>query len=96
MSTIKSIPEKILKNHEDHGRFVCTKCSLLLQDPVQISCGHRLCKSCVDELIANESVLKCPECEDDIIEEEGVKVGVNDIIIIGNLSNAKISFKWRQ
>lgn len=76
MSATVSIPESVLKNHEDRGRFACTKCSSLLQDPVQISCGHRLCKSCVDELIVNESVPQCPECKDEIVEEEGVKVGI--------------------
>lgn len=76
MAATKVLPQKLLKNSNDLERFSCTKCSSLLEDPVQIGCGHRLCKSCADELIASagESTPKCPECKDDIIEEEGVKV----------------------
>jgi hypothetical protein len=28
-------------------KYICPKCSLILQDPVQLNaCGHRLCQSC--------------------------------------------------
>jgi hypothetical protein len=31
--------------------FLCRICSLILRDPVQLSCGHRQCKSCVESKI---------------------------------------------
>lgn len=51
------------------------KCEYLLRDPVQLSCGHRVCKHCADELIDNaETTPLCPECGDEITEEDGAKV----------------------
>ncbi len=30
-------------------KYICPKCALVLQDPVQLStCGHRQCQSCFD------------------------------------------------
>ena len=68
------MPRTILKNKDAPERFSCRKCGSLLEDAVQVCCGHRLCKSCADELIASEPTPKCPECRDDIDEEEGLKV----------------------
>lgn len=29
--------------------FLCQICSLLLRDPMQLVCGHRCCKSCIQD-----------------------------------------------
>ena len=70
------IPRKIFKDSESVSQFSCSECRLLLEDPVQLSCGHRLCKCCADELVSNETTPKCPaaECNEEIVEEDGVKV----------------------
>ena len=55
------------------AQFSCVKCELLLRDPVQSACGHRLCKSCADDVIAKEKIPKCPECGEEFDEEDGAK-----------------------
>ena len=68
-------PREIFKESESLDRYSCIKCNTLLRDPVQLSCGHRVCKQCADELIDNaETTPLCPDCGDEISEEEGVKV----------------------
>ena len=44
----------------------CAYCGQLLRDPVQPSCGHRLCKSCADQIIQNPFLVCCPkeECKE--------------------------------
>ena len=66
------------KSGESPDRYNCVECKLLLQDPVQLSCGHRVCKNCADELISNagEITPQCPECGDEISEEDGMKVSI--------------------
>ena len=72
------VPKKIFKDEENLGQYSCVKCNLLLQDPVQLSCGHRVCKICADELISNvdETTPQCPECGDEISDEDGMKVNL--------------------
>ena len=65
-----SVPLRLLKvkNRLDLDRYVCSKCELLLKDPVLPRCGHRLCKSCADGLPAPA---KCPrqDCKQDFVKE---------------------------
>jgi len=28
-------------------KFICPLCSLILHDPIQLNCGHRVCQSCI-------------------------------------------------
>ena len=67
-----SVPRRLLKNKNclDLDRYVCSKCELLLKDPVLPCCGHRLCKSCADGLPAPA---KCPrqDCKKDFVQENG-------------------------
>ena len=67
---------KIFKDGTDFGRYSCLKCGHLLADPVQLGCGHRLCRSCADKLIANQTTPKCPDakCNEDIDDEDGAYV----------------------
>ena len=76
--TVSVLPARnvTFKDGESLDRYSCVKCISLLQDPVQLSCGHRVCKNCTDELIA-EITPQCPEYGDEISEEDGVKVSIN-------------------
>ncbi|CAF1143767.1 unnamed protein product [Rotaria sordida] len=48
--------------------FLCQICNLILRDPVQLVCGHRQCKSCV-ESIEGEKIV-CPECQEETPKKE--------------------------
>lgn len=68
-------PRQVFKESDSLDRYSCIKCKSLLQDPVQLSCGHRVCRHCADELIDGaETTAQCPECGDEISEEDGAKV----------------------
>jgi hypothetical protein len=68
------LPKNVFKGDVAVDQFYCVSCKLLLRDPVQAACGHRLCKSCADEIIKNETTPQCPECGEGFDEEDGVKV----------------------
>eukprot|EP00117_Sycon_ciliatum_P045399 scpid31318/ scgid5718/ TNF receptor-associated factor 3; CAP-1; CD40 receptor-associated factor 1; CD40-binding protein; LMP1-associated protein 1 len=38
----------------------CPICSMALKTPVQTSCGHRFCKTCIDPIIADVENAQCP------------------------------------
>ena len=80
MARARGVPREIFKESDSLDRYSCVKCESLLQDPVQLSCGHRVCKICADELISNtasvETTPQCPECGDEISEEDGMKVSL--------------------
>ena len=78
-----TVTSSIFKNTADFDRYSCWKCSHLLQNPVQLACGHRLCRPCAEELVASagteslsETSLKCPaqDCNEDIVDEDGAYV----------------------
>ena len=74
------ITDGIFKNSGDFDRYSCLSCGHLLSNPVQLACGHRLCSSCADKLIATakkeESTPRCPDkdCNEDINDEDGAYV----------------------
>ena len=45
-----SVPSGCLQAAEDKD-ILCSACSLLIREAVQTLCGHRYCKTCVDELL---------------------------------------------
>jgi uncharacterized paraquat-inducible protein A len=49
--------------------YLCGICTLILRDPVQLNCGHRQCKSCVESKIEGEKI-KCPECQEETNQKE--------------------------
>ena len=73
MATMK-VTQKVFKDKESLQRLSCSECCSVLDNPVQITCGHRLCKACADVLIAAGTSPRCPECKEEIEEEDGVKV----------------------
>lgn len=59
-------------------RLLCPLCGLLLRDPVQPTCGHRLCKSCAEDIISGENHPTCPQqaCGEEFSDEDGAFVSV--------------------
>ena len=73
---------------EIDSQYLCLYCSHIIRDPVQLNCGHRVCKSCANMLIqyvfdkhlnSNRLIVlfyrgpsKCPEC-DELIDMSEVK-----------------------
>ena len=41
----------------DFGKYLCPKCSQILREAVQTSCGHWLCQLCADEIFRDEYVM---------------------------------------
>ena len=37
-------------NHEQRERYKCPKCTYLLKDAVQVSCGHWMCQECAKDI----------------------------------------------
>ena len=71
-----SVQRKIFKGVDDEtfARHICPKCKLVLRDAVQPACGHRICQSCADEILAKETSPCCPECNEPFENEDGVYV----------------------
>ena len=72
---------QIFKNRADFDRYSCSKGGHLLVEPVQLGCGHRLCRACADELIAGKEKdstksATCPvqDCNEEIHDEDGAYV----------------------
>ena len=73
-----SFQKKNFKEGTNLNGFICWECDLLLREPVQIACGHRLCKSCADELLQSGLPAQCPvqDCRELIEDEDGAKVSL--------------------
>ena len=73
-----SIHSAIFKDRDALNRYLCPKCNKLLSDPVQPSCGHRMCKSCVEEMLAQGrgGPPLCPsvDCGEAFEKEDGAYV----------------------
>ncbi|CAF0958146.1 unnamed protein product [Adineta steineri] len=86
------------KNLEDiHQQYICKICSLILRNPVQLTCGHRLCKSCVEFRLQGDKI-KCPECQeemqrDEILPDKGVANDMKSLEIECSLCAWKGIFK---
>ena len=70
------IPRSAFKGEVALEQFCCVSCKLVLKEPVQAPCGHRLCKSCADEIIGSRqpTIPRCPECEEEFEQEDGAQV----------------------
>ena len=52
------------------ARFRCVRCAATLRQPCQTPCGHRICRSCADQLFAaagDGAPVRCPGSEDDCV-----------------------------
>ena len=47
----------------DDSRHWCVICKKILQEAVQLLCGCRVCKSCVDGSVSDAG-LYCPKCRE--------------------------------
>ena len=59
------------KDQAAFERYVCSACRQLLNDPVQVSCGDRFCRSCAEEIAVLRIPALCPQCGKELEEEEG-------------------------
>ena len=72
-----NVSKDIFKNSRALNDYLCSECKLLLKDPVQPACGHRLCKSCADGILQRPATLSCcPECDETFDKEDDVYVSV--------------------
>ena len=87
------VQKKIFKNidSETFARHTCPRCKLLLSEAVQPSCGHRICKSCADEILDTETTPHCPVCDEEFDNEDGAYVS----IIIVNLCMLNVEVQKR-
>ncbi len=66
--------------------YLCTSCSLILREPVQLNCGHRRCKACAQNIegytlrkllteikiifLLFRNIFKCAECSEETPKNE--------------------------
>merc|ERR1711925_62897 len=58
---------RLLKLEEKLGKLMeegeCAFCLQVMEDPIQIPCGHTFCQSCLDDYALSETDdAKCPKC----------------------------------
>jgi hypothetical protein len=46
-------------------KYKCIKCMLVLKQPRQLPCGHRICRLCIEQLFSASSNVICPSGEED-------------------------------
>ena len=73
-----------------HERFLCIVCRVVLRDPWQTECGHRMCFNCMNGLFVDVPEVRCPAKEEDceMITREKVRIsrymhsiGIKHIIV---------------
>lgn len=72
------LSRELFKDQEALKRLLCPYCDKLLCDPVQPTCGHRLCRSCAEEIIAKDDPPMCPlsNCGEEFSDEDGAYVSL--------------------
>ncbi|UJR16078.1 hypothetical protein I4U23_002991 [Adineta vaga] len=53
--------KEIVKN------YVCPDCDLILKDPIQLDCGHRICEECIKH---DEELIQCKQCSEETEKKE--------------------------
>nr|XP_011454006.2 TNF receptor-associated factor 6-B [Crassostrea gigas] len=57
-------------------KYLCPVCLSALHEPMQTSCGHRFCKTCIQGVINGRANAKCPvdnvvfKCNDELFEDK--------------------------
>ncbi|XP_070563452.1 TNF receptor-associated factor 2-like isoform X2 [Ptychodera flava] len=54
-------PKQLFRNTLE-SKYLCTKCELILKEPVQTSCGHRYCGPCIDDILKEPQQQLCIVC----------------------------------
>ena len=78
------VDSSLFIDKEAYERLKCPHCEQLLNNPVQPSCGHRLCQTCADEILRSESSPpRCPldECQEEFSLEDGEPVRTIKILV---------------
>ncbi|XP_035665772.1 TNF receptor-associated factor 2-like [Branchiostoma floridae] len=53
-------------------KYLCSACRLVLREPFQTYCGHRYCKSCLDEIFDLPDIQMCKQCPQDVQSEDSM------------------------
>ncbi|XP_078604260.1 TNF receptor-associated factor 2-like [Branchiostoma floridae x Branchiostoma japonicum] len=54
------------------NKYLCSVCRLVLREPFQTYCGHRYCKSCLDEIFRMPGIQMCKQCPQDAQSEDSM------------------------
>ena len=77
--------KKLTKAH------ICCICSRALLMPVQTTCGHRFCKSCLDPILSSDNPVKCPEDDKQILKTFSDICCENEMLLLEVYCNNKIN-----
>merc|ERR1711925_56555 len=75
----KKKESRLLKLEEKLGKLMeegeCALCLQVMEDPIQIPCGHTFCQLCLDDYVLSErNDAKCPECRTVFAEFENYSI----------------------
>ncbi|CAF2767716.1 unnamed protein product [Rotaria sp. Silwood2] len=63
--------------HSLDTKYICPVCSLILQDPVQLTkCGHRQCHTCVN--VEHGTTIKCWQCQAETLRSDIIRAKIKD------------------
>ena len=90
-------------NEIEWDKYECPLCKCLLEDVVQVSCGHRLCLSCAEQLFIKSSTPQCPkrECAEPLTQVDGIYFFADQFIrrevagLIVRCGNHEQGCSWR-
>lgn len=76
--------------------YKCIICSLILKNPHQIGCGHRICESCLDAV--TQPTIRCLDCQEEtpkneIMPDKGARNDMKTLDIDCNLCRWKGKYK---
>ncbi|CAF3903139.1 unnamed protein product [Rotaria sordida] len=77
------------RNRDSINRlYICRKCNLIFREPCQLSCGHRQCTTCIENI--EGEFIKCTECHDEtpkneIMPDQGFRNDMKSLSIICSL-----------
>lgn len=83
------------KDDVDSARYVCARCELLLKEPIKLRCEHRLCRSCAEDILAQNTPAQCPrdDCKVTFLQKDkhGAPVSFNACCPTVYSAHAKLS-----
>ncbi|UJR26899.1 hypothetical protein I4U23_008209 [Adineta vaga] len=76
--------------------YICGVCNFILREPFQLKCGHRQCKTCIED--TEGDVLKCSECQEEsskteIMPDRGFRNDMKTLPIVCSLCEWNGLFK---
>lgn len=73
-------------------KYLCIKCSKVLNQPRQLPCGHRICRPCVEQLLLGHATVTCPSGEEDC----NATVTHDQVIINATVCECKVNDECKQ